>query len=165
MTREPTRDYREIREKMAQGGDVTKDADWYAEMFVKDRRNHLRKYIMPMINVGTHVLNDRYKYSTLAYQWTQGMNFDKLVEMHLGLLVPDLTMIFDCPAEIAFERRKKDNATDMFDRDLEFQKRLRENYLRLKDKLPKENIQIIDSSYPINQVFEDTKKCIDEILS
>jgi len=164
LTREPTRDYKEIRERMGNSDDVRKDVEWYAGMFVEDRINHLRKYIMPMLNAGTHVLSDRYKYSTLAYQWTQGMDFEKLVEMHLGLLVPDLTMIFDCPADVAFTRRKKDNATDMFDKDLKFQIKLRENYLKLKDKFPKENIQIINANYLIDDVFNEVRGYINEIL-
>jgi len=157
-TREPTRAYKEIRERMAKGKDVKKDAEWYAQMFVQDRWNHVRELIKPALAKGVTVLCDRYKYSTLAYQHTQGLKLQGLIKNHNGLLVPDLTMIFDCPAKIAFERRKKEGATDVFDRDLEFQEKLRQNYLKLKKALPDDNIVIIDGSKSIEDVFVDVKK-------
>jgi len=163
-TREPTRDFKEIRQRMAQGTDVKKDAEWYAKMFVADRRNHVEKYIQYLINLGTHVLTDRYKHSTLAYQHTQGIELSKLIEMHEGFLVPDLTLIFDCPAKLAFQRRRYEGATDVFDKDLEFQESLRKNYLKLKDILEGENIVIIDGSKPIDEVFSQTKEELDKIL-
>lgn len=165
ITREPTRDYKEIRQRMSQGTDVKKDAEWYANMFVADRRNHVEKYILPALQNGTHVLTDRYKHSTLAYQHTQGIDLNKLIEMHKGLIVPDLTLIFDCSAKLAFQRRRFEGATDVFDKDLEFQEQLRQNYLKLKDVLKDENIVIIDGSKPIDEVAIQTKAEIKKLLN
>jgi thymidylate kinase len=92
------------------------------------------------------------------------MEFSKLIEMHAGLLVPNLTIIFDCPADIAFERRKADGATDVFDKDLKFQEQLRQNYLKLKQELSQENIIIIDATKPVEQVFSELKQHIKKIL-
>lgn len=156
-TREPTRDYKEIRKEMAKGTDVKKDAEWYAQMFVQDRWDHVRNYIKPALERGIIVLCDRYKLSTLAYQHTQGMALDDLLKMHKELLVPDLTMIFDCPAETAFERRKKEGSIDVFDKDLEFQKKLRQNYLKLKDILFDENMVIINGSKSVDDVFVEVQ--------
>ena len=164
ITREPTRDFKEIRERMAAGTDVKQDAEWYANAFVQDRKNHASKYIQPALNNGTQVLSDRYKYSTLIYQSTQGMDFAKLTEMHAGLPVPDLIIIFDCSAKIAFQRRKADGATDVFDKDLEFQEKLRQNYLNLKEKFPEENIIIIDATKATAEVFNEVKQHIKQIL-
>ncbi len=162
-TREPTRDFKETRERMAKGVNVKEDAEWYTEAFIQDRKNHLKYDIIPRINRGSYVLCDRYKYSTLAYQHTQGINLERLIDMHSGLLIPDLILIFDCPAEIAFERRKK-KAKDVFEKDLKFQKKLRKNYLELKDILSDENIVIINTEPPIEEVFEEIKKYIQKIL-
>jgi len=74
MTREPTRAFSEIRTSLAEcNDDLNSTAHWYAQMFVKDRWNHIRVHIEPALRNGTHVLCDRYKHSTLAYQTTQGM--------------------------------------------------------------------------------------------
>ncbi|HDD70709.1 MAG TPA: dTMP kinase, partial [Candidatus Woesearchaeota archaeon] len=113
---------------------------------------------------GTHILCDRYKHSTLAYQTTQGMDFERLKEMHKGMLIPDLTLIFDCPARIAFERREQAGATDVFDKDLEFQEKLRQNYLKLKEKLAGEKIIIIDATRTPKEIFSEVKKEIKKIL-
>ena len=164
ITREPTRDFKQIREKMAQGTDAKKDAEWYAKMFTADRKNHIEKYITPMVEKGTHVLSDRYKHSTLAYQHTQGIELKKLIEMHKGLPVPEITLIFDCPSEVAFERRKKGGATDVFDKDLKFQEELRQNYLKLKDALKGENIVIVDSTRSVEKIFVEVKHHISKIL-
>ena len=164
LTREPTRDFKEIRDRLAAGTDVKQDAEWYANAFVQDRKNHASNYILPALNNGTHVLSDRYKYSTLVYQSTQGMDFAKLLEMHTGLPVPDLVIIFDCPAEIAFERRNSDGATEVFDKDLKFQEKLRQNYLKIKEKFPEENIIIVDATKSAEEVFSEVKQHIKQIL-
>ena len=163
ITREPTRDFKEIRKKMAQDTDAKKDPEWYAKMFVADRKNHLENYIQPILSKGTFVISDRYKHSTLAYQHTQGMDLEELKKMHKGFLIPHLTIIFDCPAEIAFQRRKEEGATDVFDKDLKFQETLRKNYLKLKDDL-NENIVIVDATKSVKEVFEDVKQHLKTIL-
>ncbi|MBS3094755.1 dTMP kinase [Candidatus Pacearchaeota archaeon] len=159
LTREPTRDFSEIRKRMAAGTDVKKDARWYLDNFVSDRINHCLNYISPNLERRTHVFSDRYKYATITYQSLQGIPVEEIIFAHKNpaILVPDLTLIYDCPAEIAFERRKKGGATDVFDKDLEFQKSLREKYLQLPSLLPKEKIIIIDASRSIEEVFEETK--------
>ena len=168
-TREPTRHSKEIREKMQQGKDVENDKEWYAEHFIKDRENHSKNFIVPSQLNGIYILCDRYKYSTLAYQQTQGINLDKLIEMHsrYSIAEPDLTLIYDCQAEIAYERRLKENesAREVFDRDLEFQKKLRQNYLNLKKILSEENIVIINGNQEVEDVFKETKKHIDKLFS
>jgi len=163
LTREPTSDFKEIRKRMSEQTDAKKDAEWYADAFVKDRKNHLQKYIQPNLKHGTHVLSDRYKYSTLAYQQTQGIPLQKLLDMHKNMLIPDLTIIFDCPANIAFQRRKTDGATDVFDKDLKFQEELRQNYLDIKQKLD-ENIVVINGSRAIEKIFDDVKKHIKSLF-
>ena len=126
-------------------------------MFVADRKHHLQHYILPNLERGIEVLSDRYKHSTLAYQQTQGIDLNYLLQLHQGLLIPDLTLIFDCPAETAFTRRGKAGATDVFDKDLQFQENLRKNYLHLSQSLPGEKIVIIDGSRTIEETFAQVK--------
>jgi len=165
-TREPHRDFKEIRERMAKGTDAKQDAEWYARAFVADRKNHIQKYIQPDLDKGIHVLSDRYKLSTLAYQHTQGMDLGYLIEMHRGLLVPDLTIIFDCPADIAQQRRRFEGraVTDVFENSLEFQEQLRQNYLKLPGILSGEKIIVIDSTPEPNVISEQVKTHLDELL-
>ena len=164
LTREPTRDFKEIRERMAKADSIADSPEWYSEMFFKDRINHIRRYIKPSLIRGTHVLCDRYKLSTLAYQSLQGMDLFRLIEMHERILVPDLTILFDCSSEVAFERRKKEGATDMFDKDFEFQKRLRKRYLELAEIIDNENIVVVDSTPEPSNIFREVKTHLDKII-
>lgn len=167
-TREPTRDYQEIRKRMAKGTNVKKDAQWYASKFVEDRYNHART-IRQAISKGVMVLCDRYMLSTLAYQHTQGLKLNELIKMHQGILVPDLTLIVDCPAKIAFERRREEGAPDVFDRDLEFQEKLRKNYIKIKGILEQKkiggDIEIIDGSKSVGEVFEQVKNTLESFFN
>ncbi len=171
LTREPTRNSKEIRERLSSGSDVKKDSEWYAKNFTADRFNHVDLYIRPAINRGTHVLCDRYKHSTLAYQWSQGMDIQQLLTMQGGLMIPDLTFICDCPAKIAIKRRAAGGATDVFERGkelsevLSFQEQLQQNYLNLIEYLPGEKIVIIDASKSADEVFEQTKKHLDDLFN
>lgn len=167
-TREPTRDFAEIRKKMASGKAVSDDRIWYVQQFTADRVNHCANYISPNLERGTHVLCDRYYHSTLVYQGVQGISFEEVLAMqrkHPEVLIPDLTLIYDCPVEVAFERiRKRGGEKDVFE-DREFQERLRENYLTLTSKLAGERIVIVNANQSIDAVFEETKKEIASLLS
>ena len=74
VTREPTRDLAELRNRMSASRDTTENREWYAQFFIEDRRNHVEKYIEPALANGTHVLCDRYKGSTIAYQGGRSWN-------------------------------------------------------------------------------------------
>lgn len=157
LTREPTRDFKKIRDTMNSSERVMENAKWYLEMFVEDRRNHLEKYIIPMLLNGTHVLCDRYKYSTICYQHAQGIALETLIQKNRNMLIPDITFVLDIDAQIAYERRRIESIRDVFERDIEFQKKVRNNYLNLTNIL-NENIIIIDASKDPERVFE-TIKC------
>eukprot|EP01089_Gocevia_fonbrunei_P021774 TRINITY_DN8574_c0_g1_i2.p1 TRINITY_DN8574_c0_g1~~TRINITY_DN8574_c0_g1_i2.p1 ORF type:complete len:221 (+),score=39.38 TRINITY_DN8574_c0_g1_i2:58-720(+) len=167
ITREPTRDFAILRESMAAGSDVHDKSEWYAEMFLKDRQNHIQKYVEPALANGTHVLCDRYKHSTFAYQSTQGMKMEKLIDMHEGILVPDLTIVLDLDATVAYERRKKDNPVDVFDKDQDFQKKLRNTYLDihkiLKDK--GEHIVLVDADRSIEAISQEIQNYLKDLCS
>jgi len=164
ITREPTRDFKQLREEMRKGQEVHQNAEWYAKTFIKDRRNHVDNYILPALNKGTHVICDRYKHSTLVYQHSQGMRLEDLQAMHEGILVPDLTLIFDLDSNIAFQRRKGGGAIDVFDKDKEFLKVLRDNYRKLKDVLAEENVVYIDAARTREEVEQDVQEQVRKVL-
>ena len=168
LTREPytSDEGAEIRRILAESKDPMEQGYKLADLFVSDRKFHINYLIEPLLNKGLHVISDRYKYSTLAYQQTQGVPLEKLMEMHNGLLVPDITFIFDVPAEVAMQRMSEDRVRgrkEVFEQ-LEFQEKLRHNYLALKDQLPNENIVIVDASKSVDEVFSQIKAEVDKIL-
>jgi len=90
----------------------------------------------------------------------------KLIDMHKGILIPDLTLIIDTLAEIALERIIKDEGREykeVFEQK-DFQEKLRENYLAFSEQLADEKIIVIDGNKSIAKVFESIKKEVEKIL-
>lgn len=167
LTREPYNSeyYAEIRRLLKEGADPKDNAEILAGLFVQDRRVHA-DIIRDFLRRGIHVVCDRYKYSTLAYQQAQGISLEKLLKMHEDVLRPDLAIIVNVPVEVAFERIIKDSNRshqEVFEQK-EFQEKLRENFLALPKQLPDEKIVIIDGNKPVEKVFEFIKKEVDLIL-
>lgn len=166
LTREPynSEHYEEIRRLLKSGLNPHDNAERLAELFVADRKVHVM-LIESLISQGINVVSDRYKYSTLAYQQTQGISLQKLINMHKNILIPDLALIIDVPAEIALERIAKDDGREykeVFEQK-NFQEKLRENFIALPEQLPGEKIIIIDGNKQIDEVFEFVKKEVDKI--
>ena len=142
LTREPTRDFREIRSSLSSVTEVTKDPEWFARMFIADRKHHVQEYITPSLLRGTHVLCDRYKHSTLTFQQAQGIDLERLIDWHEGLPIPDLTIIFDLPTNTALERCGERGKKDLFER-AEFQEQVRKNYLDLASLLVERGERVV----------------------
>lgn len=80
------------------------------EYFHRDRVWHIDNVIAPALREGRPVLCDRYVDSTLAFQTSTSAEADNLYESFVDeILVPDLTLILDCPVEIGLERIRKRN--------------------------------------------------------
>lgn len=75
------------------------------EYFHKDRLHHLKTVIVPAMNSGRIVILDRYVDSTLAYQSSTLKEAENLYQKFLPeIVVPDVTLILDCPAEVGLKR-------------------------------------------------------------
>jgi len=115
------------------------------------------------------VLLDRYVGSTIAYQSANLNDIEKiklenfindLAFNMLGLRIPNLVLFFDTPINIIKERLDADRSKtddreylngkqDIHELDIEFQSRVRDNYIQAKPKL-------------INQIGFNIIKCCDE---
>lgn len=156
VTREPYKN-QDIRKILQEDSDPYSQGRKLAKMFVTDRRVHAEEIIIPNLERECHVISDRYDLSTLAYQQTQGVQLRELINMHRGIIKPNLTFIVDVPAEIAIERMKKDNERNVeqkFEKQIEFIEKLRQNYLALQKQLPERRIIIIDGTPSVEDIFE-----------
>jgi dTMP kinase len=138
------------------------------DLFAEDRKWHIEEIIKPALEKDFVVLCDRYKYSSIAYQTTQGTEFEKVFSRHKDFLAPDLALIFDVSPEEAFKRinyakdeKRKDS--DKF-RELDFISNLRKIFNDLPNNLPNENIKIIDANKSIEDVFFQVKNELDSVL-
>jgi dTMP kinase len=115
------------------------------------RADHVRREIDPALARGAWVLCDRFTDATFAYQGGgKGVSSELIAHLaqvsHNGLL-PDRTLVFDCPYEVAQERlARASRARDRFELESrEFFERVRQAYLGLARADP-ERIRVIDAS-------------------
>jgi len=168
-TREPTNGTygSKIRKMLKEEEDPFKNAEKLLDLFTKDRQEHLKNTILPFLNHKNEiecniVICDRYYYSTIVFQYAQGLTLEKIIGKNKDFRKPDIALILDIEAETALERIKH-REKEKFEK-LEFMKKLRKNFLDLKNHL-EDNIVIINASKSKEDVFEVLKKEIDKILN
>jgi dTMP kinase len=167
-TREPTNGTygKEIRDILKNEKDPDENAEKLLELFLKDREDHLKNTISPFLKMSNdHEVNiaisDRYYYSSIAFQATQGLDINMIINKNKKFLKPNIAFIMDLDPKIALERieHREKEKFEKFD----FMNKLRKKFLELP-KLLDDNIKIIDASKEINKVFEDIKAEIDKVL-
>jgi dTMP kinase len=126
------------------------------------RADHVERVIRPALKTGQWVICDRFTDATIAYQGAgKGVSRDLIARLaeaaHPGLR-PDLTLVFDCPYEVASQRLAKAGRTlDRFEReDRAFYQRVRTAYLELARAEP-QRVRLIDASRSAGEVREQIK--------
>ncbi|MFT4244719.1 MAG: dTMP kinase [Candidatus Woesearchaeota archaeon] len=107
VTRQPTKITKsgiEISEKIKQEQVSKEEA---TRGFVQDRIEHSQ--IIKEQLTHSYILTSRYDFSTLVYQYVQGMNLEELYAMHKygdekGTLIPDITLVFKVSAQVGLSR-------------------------------------------------------------
>ena len=166
ITREPTnmtKSGNEISKKIRESNVSAKEA---TKLYIEDRKQHT--ITIKQILEHSHVLTSRYDISTLTYQMTQGIPFETLYKLHNfekgECIIPDITLIFEIPAEIAFERiKKRGQIQECFER-IEFLKKLVNIQKEVIKKLQNRgrNIIIINANQEIEKV---TKEMFEKIAN
>lgn len=99
-----------------------------ALLFAADRADHLSREIEPALADGKIVVCDRYVLSSLAYQTAAGVPIELVRQLNAPFPIPDLTVYFDLPVEIAAQRRaKRGQAQEIFEID-DFQREVAQLY-------------------------------------
>lgn len=133
------------------------------------RREHLARLIVPTIERGAWVINDRFTDSTYAYQCGgRGLDAERVATLEQwvhGDLQPDLTLLFDAPVELARERLEKGTAEpDKFEREQsEFFARVRAAYLARAEAFT-DRIKVINSAQSIENIRVDISTQIDALF-
>lgn len=129
------------------------------------RADHVQHVIQPALNRGAWVVCDRFTDATAAYQGGgKGVSADLIRRLsqaaHPGLM-PDQTLVFDCPYEVSRSRLgASGRALDRFEaEERDFFERVRKAYQDLAKAEPG-RVRIIDGSQAEVKVKEDVKKCL-----
>ena len=106
-TREPTDGPhgRRIRELFTKRHHVSAEEE--LELFIADRRQHVREVIEPALAEGKIVLTDRYYFSTAAYQGALGQDPQRIIERNEAFApLPDLVLMLVVPTQVGVHRIK-----------------------------------------------------------
>jgi dTMP kinase len=126
-------------------------------LYEADRAQHIHDVIKPALAAGKVVVSDRFFDATTVYQgYARGCDLDLIERIHqivLSGLRPDLTLILDLPVEMGLERawqrihsRAGDLPEDRFEKEaIEFHERVRQGYLTLARNEP-DRFRVIDAS-------------------
>ena len=164
LTREPYKN-REVRALLRQNESPELKKETLTELFIRDRKEHISGMILPALDKDIIVISDRYKYATISYQAAQGQDMHNLVELQKYMPTPDFVFVIDTDVDTALKRMESDSRSKQkFEKSSFFQDKVRKNYLRLKELLPRENIIIIDGTKSVDEVFEQIKKNFDRIV-
>jgi thymidylate kinase len=96
------------------------------------------------------------------------MDLRTLMRKNSSFNTPDITFLFDLPVEVAFERRRLDGATEVFDKNKGFQEEIRKNYLDLlKEFLNTKygSIILIDANKPVEEVHKEIVRHYENFLT
>jgi dTMP kinase len=123
-------------------------------LVLADRAQHVREKLRPGVEAGEIVISDRYSDSTVAYQgYGRGFDLPLLLQLnHLatGGMLPDLTIVLDCPAEVGLARTRervkgRPHKFDRFESEMvDFHRRVRDGFLAIAKAEP-DRVKIIDS--------------------
>jgi dTMP kinase len=130
------------------------------------RADHVARVIRPALEAGSWVICDRFSDATAAYQvagkGVPAQLVDSLAAIAHPGLVPDRTLVFDCPYETAAKRlTASGKKLDRFEReDRAFFERVRGAYLA-RAKAEPARVRVIDATASLS----DTRKALEGHLS
>ena len=137
----------EIRRRAQHGPPMTPDEE--LTLFLDDRRANVSERVRPALERGAWVVQDRYFYSTAAYQGARpelGRAPESIVALHTEWAPePDAVVVLDLPVEAGLARVSKRGARDAFEEEA-FQERVRANFLALAATRPHLHVVSADAS-------------------
>ena len=132
------------------------------------RADHVARVIRPALEAGSWVICDRFSDATAAYQGAGNGVSQQLIETlgavaHPGLM-PDRTLIFDCPYEVAARRlASSGKKLDRFESaDRAFFERVRGTYLA-RAKAEPGRMRVIDAAAPVAEIRKTLERNLGDL--
>ncbi len=140
------------------------DADTELLLMFAARQEHLARLIWPALARGAWVVSDRFTDASYAYQCGgRGIAVERIAALETWVqrsFQPDLTLLFDVPAEVAEARRASARVADRFEREADdFFNRVRTAYLARAEADPK-RIQVLDARQTIDVLQTEIGKLL-----
>ena len=133
-----------------------------ALLYQADRNQHLKEKIIPHLEKGYVVIDDRYQHSSLAYQcYGRGLDIEKIEWVFKNLvngLEPDIVFLIDIDEETSMKRVKNRANTENIElsrfeiEHLNFHKKVREGFLKLAKN--NKNFVVLDGKEDIEAIHK-----------
>lgn len=160
----------DIRNIILDKSNINMDAKTEALLYAAARRQHLVEKVIKYLEEGKLVLCDRFIFSSLAYQgYARELGIEEIYKINkfaIGDYMPDLNLLFDLDPKVGLARINKNKNREINRLDLEeldFHYKVREGYNILSEEY-KDNFIKVNAEASIEEVFEQVKKIIEEIL-
>ena len=134
------------------------------------RRDHIERVIRPALERGAWVICDRFADSARAYQGAAGGVDPKFISALETYILegtrPDLTLVFDLPADVGLDRAHARAGAEMrFEsKGMAFHERLREGFRAIADSEP-ERCALIDATASMDAVEAAVWAAVSERLT
>ena len=160
-TREPTDGIygRKIRELYRDRERISRREE--LELFLADRREHVRELLEPALQSGKIVLCDRYVFSTLAYQGAAGLDLAEIIRQNSFAPTPDLALLFQAPPETGIARitgKRHESPNDFEQADTLVR------VARIFDALDQPYVRRIDATGTITTIHESVMNAVEPVI-
>lgn len=162
-TREPTdgKYGRKIRELFTKRHHVSAQEE--LDLFIADRKEHVREVIAPALAAGKIVLTDRYYFSTAAYQGAAGQDPEKIIKLNQAFApAPDLVLLLVVPTQIGVHRIKtlRKEALNDFEKESTLEK-----VSAVFANLEGDFIKRVDGTQPVEEVHKRITEYVIDLIN
>ncbi len=150
---------KKIRSLYHDRGQVTPEEE--LDLFIQDRREHVKNLINPALETGKIVICDRYYFSTAAYQGALGFDVDEILKRNQFAPEPDIVLLLQLPVEMGRERIEKlrGESTNDFEK-----KEMLHKVDAIFRELDYSYFRRIDASQSIEQIHQNVTQIMQELL-
>lgn len=137
------------------------------EAFIQDRLAHLVEVVIPALGQGQNVITDRYFLSTIAYGMSEGIEKEKLFDLHEKILeynfiLPNLTFFIDTQEDEAMKRLQSKGKIEGYFERLDRLIEIRQAYLMIflnRKSMDKNNhLEMINGNDSIKEISKRIMK-------
>jgi len=149
-----------LRRSFSAPGRLTPEEE--LDLFLKDRKDHVKKVVSPSLEQGKIVICDRYYFSTMAYQGARGLNPEEIRKTNeMFAPIPDLVLLLELDPEAAIQRIRENRGQlpDNFEQ-LEYLKRVTRVFKDLSDQ----SIARIDAELPPQELLNSAWQRVSDLL-
>jgi len=148
-----------IKEKAALPDSLSPEEE--LDLFIKDRKDNVRKNLRPALKKNKIVLLDRYYFSTMAYQGAKGIDVERIRRLNEQFAVrPDLVFILDVDAEKGLNRIQDRRNKDLLFERQDFLVEVRKIFRSFQG----ENIFHIDSVNTLDDISDQIASVVFEYI-